>query len=137
MRHREYYIVPDFLAKKVKKVKFKKWLFGEAFSHHVRDGKEIELKIYRQLIYEAVINSDGKDFYTREKLDWTKISIYDGKKVKRKGLLNMPRADHNRNAKGEISFKICSWQTRDCKNDLTIVELKRFCRLILKNKLLR
>jgi hypothetical protein len=117
--------------------KFNEWIVKRAKYHASHDTKkkgiEFNQKDYREMIYNAITESKGRDFYTGEKLDWSKILRFEGKRGTRRNFLDMPTIDHHESGK----FKICSWRTNDCKNDLSTKELKYFCRLILANKKLQ
>lgn len=130
------YSLPKFLNSKMSEEIFRKWLQRRAQAQVKRDrakGKYCTIGQYQLMIYQAVLRSNGRDAYTGEELDWSKISTYDGKKVKREHLLDMPTIDHAVDLTGREKFEICSWRTNDCKNDLSLSELKQFCRLILKH----
>jgi hypothetical protein len=130
------YHLPDFLkGKKVDEKTFKKWLDGQAKRHVKRDkGRKISCSIgsYKEKIYKAILETEDKDFYTQERMDWTKISKFR-KESRRKDFLDMPSVDHDF-SNGNVAFKICTWRTNDCKSHLTIKELKEFCQAILRNK---
>lgn len=129
------YSIPLFLKNVVSEETFVKWLSRRAKSQVKRDrgkGKECTISQYKNMIYDAVLYSKGKDAYTGEELDWSKISTYDSVKIGRKDLLNMPTVDHEVDSNGNNTFRICSWRTNDFKNDLSISELKAICRLILE-----
>lgn len=88
-------------------------------------------------IHEAVIDSKGFDYYTREPLAWELISTYDnakskaGKRGYKKSFWLLPTIDHFGDDLTANTFKICGWRTNDCKNDLTQEELINFCELVL------
>ena len=135
MYRTEKYKLPEFLIGIVSPEDFRKWLSRKASSHTNRDRKrEIDCKTsdYKQKIYNAVLESQWFDFYTKERMDWKNISKFAGKKGERGIYKRIPTVDHAFNL-GAPKFKICSWRTNDCKSDLTIKELKQFCKLILEN----
>jgi len=88
-------------------------------------------------IHEAVVASNGKDAYTGEQLAWELISTYDNKKSKvgrreyKKSFGLLPTVDHVSDGLSAPNFKICSWRSNDCKNDLSSDELLDFCRAVL------
>lgn len=49
----------------------------------------------------------------------------------KKSFRNMPTVDHFGDDLTAGEFRICSWRTNDCKNDLAEEELVEFCRAIL------
>ena len=88
-------------------------------------------------IHAAVLRSGGLDAYTGEHLAWENINTYDNGKSKegrrhyKKTLWNMPTIDHFGDELTAHEFRICSWRTNDCKNDLSDGELVEFCRAVL------
>jgi hypothetical protein len=88
-------------------------------------------------IHEAVIDSRGLDYYTGEKLAWDIISTYDnakskeGRRTYKKSFWSLPTIDHFGENLAANDFRICSWRTNDCKNDLSQDELVAFCRIVL------
>lgn len=118
-----------------------KWLSRKAIAHVRRDRKRghlaASLGAYMKGIHEAVINSQGFDYYTGELLAWEIISTYDnekskeGRRVYKKSFWNLPTVDHFGDDLTANAFRICSWRTNDCKNDLSHEELVEFCRLVL------
>jgi hypothetical protein len=95
-------------------------------------------------IHRAVVASGGFDNYTGQKLAWNKISTYDnakskeGKRNYKKSFWDLPTVDHWGDDLTANAFRICSWRTNDCKNDLNDGELIAFCRIVLtyhENKL--
>lgn len=140
---RKIYAAPSFIKHKNAQEVYSRWLHRRAVAHVKRDSKRgnktATVPTYKKAIHIAVLNSDGLDFYTGEKLKWSLLSKYDnaeskkhGRVYKRKFAL-LPSVDHVGNGKGAANFKICAWRTNDCKNDLTYTSLRRFCRLVLKH----
>lgn len=88
-------------------------------------------------IHQAVIASHGVDDYTVQPLAWESISTYDNEKSKagrrsyKKSLWDLPTVDHCGEDLTVNAFRICSWRTNDCKNDLNDEELLDFCRVVL------
>jgi hypothetical protein len=93
---------------------------------------------YKAEIHTAVCESEGRDFYTGELLDWSLISSYDNKAAKsgrakyKKTLALLPTVDHTLDEHGRPKFVICSWYVNDVKSDLTIEEFYRLCKRVLK-----
>ena len=117
------------------------WLRRKAQAHARRDsrrwGRTIRVSSYKEAIHRAVGESNGRDFYTREELDWSLISNYDnrdsqsqGVKYKKRFAL-LPTVDHADPESQQADFRICGWRTNDCKNDLTLAELRTFCETLL------
>jgi len=135
------YQLPDVLKNKCSQEDYTHWIYGKASAHVRRDKKRgntvATTILYRKAIHEAVCNGGDRDAYTDQPLRWDLIRKYnnkDAKKGKReykKKFADMPTVDHVDNGTGEPDFKICSWRTNDCKNDLTIEELKKFCTVFL------
>lgn len=88
-------------------------------------------------IHQAVIESNGFDYYTGEPLAWELIRTYDnakskaGTRVYKKSFYLLPTVDHFGDDLTANAFKICGWRTNDCKNDLSQEELIKFCELVL------
>ncbi len=120
---------------------YEKWLRRKAVAHVRRDRnrgyKLATNEIYKIAIHKAVCESEGKDAYTEERLDWSLISKYDneqskkyGRKYKKQFAL-LPSVDHVGDGKGTANFKICSWRTNDSKNDLSYVEFLGLCKKVI------
>jgi hypothetical protein len=98
-----------------------------------RGNKVATGEAYRVAIHAAVVASNGNDFYTGEPLEWERISTYcnDESKARRREykreLALLPTVDHVGDGLGDPDFRICSWRTNECKNDLTVDELIEFC----------
>ncbi len=88
-------------------------------------------------IHAEVLRSKGLDAYTGEDLAWENINTYDNAKSKegrrqyKKALGNIPTVDHFGDDLTADEFRICSWRTNDCKNDLSDEELVQFCQAVL------
>lgn len=132
------YTAPDYVLEAVEQALYVDWLHKKAVAHVLRDRKrwkvEINISFYKQAIHEAVINGDGFDPYTGEKLDWHLIGQYDndsakgvGSSYKRKFRM-LPTLDHLEHAHSKKpKFQICSWEVNDAKSDLTHDEFIQLC----------
>ena len=135
------YLFPEFLIGRCTPEDYLKWLNGRAISHARRDRKRghsgARREAYMIAIHAAVIRSRGVDDYTGEDLAWENINSYDnakskeGRRLYKKSLGMMPTVDHFGDDLTADEFRICSWRTNDCKNDLSEEELVEFCRAIL------
>jgi hypothetical protein len=135
------YQLPDFLIGRCKPQAYLKWLSRKAVAHVKRDRKRghetASRESYMKAIHQAVTKSGGLDYYTGEPLAWDIISTYDnakskeGRRTYKKSFWNLPTVDHFGEDLTANSFKICSWRTNDCKNDLSQEELIEFCQLVL------
>jgi hypothetical protein len=135
------YALPAFLAAVVAQVAYERWLHRKAVAHVRRDrkrGNRAALnELYKKAIHDAVCQSDGKDAYTGEPLDWNLISKYDnqasaqGRRVYKAGFARLPTVDHVGDGTGAANFKICGWRTNDAKNDLALEEFIELCRKVL------
>jgi hypothetical protein len=89
-------------------------------------------------IHQAIVDCQGRDHWTGERLDWSLWRTYDNEKSKADGaaywrsLSMQPSVDH-RNCLPVCDFVICSRRTNDAKSDMTIEELKDFARRILEH----
>ena len=94
---------------------------------------------YRRLIHEAVLASNGRDFYTGEELHWHLIGTYsnaassDGTHAYKKSLGLLPSVDHHEAAATIAVFKICAWRTNDAKHDLSTDEFIDLSRRVLEH----
>ncbi len=136
------FAIPDFLQCIQTQETYERWLHRKAAAHIKRDrarGNTVATEtMYRSAIHGAVVESNGEDYYTGEKLDWSLLSQYDNtesKKHKRKykqSFAFLPSVDHVGDGLSEADFVICGWRTNDCKNDLSYEELLQFCEKILR-----
>lgn len=138
------YTAPAYVLESVEQALYADWLHKKAVAHVVRDRKrwkaEISVSEYKQAIHEAVINGNGFDPYTGEKLDWHLIGKYDnesakgvGSNYKRKFRM-LPTLDHQEHAHStEPNFQICSWEVNDAKSDLTHDEFIELCKRIIQH----
>jgi hypothetical protein len=135
------YQLPEFLIGRCTPEGYKRWLGRKAIAHVRRDRgrghKAASREAYMMAIHQCVIDSKGYDCYTNEPLAWEIISTYDndaskaGKRQYKKSFWNLPTVDHVGDDLSANAFRICSWRTNDCKNDLSEEELIEFCRLVL------
>ena len=92
---------------------------------------------YKQQIHTAVCESNGRDWYTGEPLEWEKISTYNnddskvGRSIYKASFSLLPTVDHVLREDGGYDFVICSLRTNDAKNDLSLAEFIRLCRLVI------
>jgi hypothetical protein len=137
------YQLPPCLEGRASAQAYLRWLDRKATAHMRRDRKrgnaEATRRAYMRAIHEAVITSGGIDAYTGEVLAWELISTYNneeskaGRRVYKRSLCSLPTVDHVGDGLGVPDFKICSWRTNDCKNDLSHDELIEFCRAVLQH----
>ena len=135
--------VPTFLEGIQSQASYDKWLSRKAAAHVKRDrtrgnttatGSE-----YRIAIHQAVLESEGLDYYTGEKLDWSLLSTYNNaesqkhKRTYKKKFELLPSVDHVGDGSGPANFKICGWRTNDCKNDLSHSELIEFSKKLIQH----
>jgi hypothetical protein len=135
------YPLPEFLVGRCTAAAYYKWLNRRTLAHVKRDRKRghaaATREAYISAIHAAVERSEGLDSYTGETLAWELISTYDntasqegGRKYK-KSFWNLPSVDHVGDDLTAADFRICSWRTIDCKNDLSHEELVEFCEIVL------
>jgi hypothetical protein len=135
------YELPEFLAGRVGRVAYIRWLQRKAAAHVKRDRKRVKHPIsiaeYKAAINSAVHSSQGVDWYTGENLDWEKISTYDnaasqsGRSEYKASLALLPTVDHVLATDGTYNFVICSWRTNVSKNDLPLNEYLILCRKVI------
>ncbi len=132
--------MPDFVSAVTQDI-YEKWLHGRAVAHVKRDKKRgnttASNEAYKIAIHRAVVESDGRDHYTGEPLNWSLLCKYSnlesedqGRYYKAKFAL-LPSVDHVGDGLGEADFKICGWRTNDAKNDLTHDEFVALCRSVV------
>lgn len=130
------------LSETVDQAVYEKWLSRKARAHVKRDrergNKTANVAEYKVEIHRAVLECNGLDEYTQERLDWSLISKYDNEQSKLHGrnykklFAMLPSVDHVDDGLGEANFKICSWQTNDAKNDLAYNEFVELCKKIVQ-----
>lgn len=135
------YPFPQFLAGRLDPNAYLRWLDRKARAHVIRDRARGNVTAtregYMRAIHAAVEESGGNDAYTGARLAWELISTYNnegskaGRRSYKRTLAALPTVDHVGDGLGPADFVICSWQTNDCKNDLTREELIAFCRSVL------
>ena len=136
------YQLPTFLVGVVSQEIYSKWLNSKTQTHLKRDKKlnpNASGKSYKESIHQAVLQSNGKDAYTGEDLNWKLINQYDNTKSKLLGrtykhqFALLPTLDHV-SERSSINFDICSWRTNDAKNDLSIQEFIELCRKVIAHR---
>jgi hypothetical protein len=122
------YDLPSFLSGEVSQQSYLRWISRKSRAHVRRDKRRgnasANNKDYKEAIHRAVLESDGRDDYTGERLNWSLISQYNNaeskdmrRQYKAKFAL-LPTIDHLGDGLGAADFKICSWRTNDAKHDL-------------------
>lgn len=135
------YQIPLFLIDVVSQQNYEKWLHRKAVAHAKRDRRKGNTTAtneeYKIAIHKAVHESDAKDAYTNETLNWSLLSKYDNKESKKRGreykkeFALLPSVDHVGDGIGPAYFKICSWRTNDAKNDLPYNEFVELCKKVI------
>jgi hypothetical protein len=138
------YELPKVLEGKCSQQDYTHWLYGKAAAHVKRDKKRSNMQAttetYKVAIHKAVCEGGDLDAYTGRPLRWDLIRRYDneeskaGKREYKKSFADLPTVDHEDDGMGAPKFKICSWRTNDCKNDLTVDELVVFCQEFLAHQ---
>ncbi len=138
------YPLPSNLQGKCKQEDYTHWLRWKAHAHVKRDTKRgnrtASAASYRDAIHRAVCKGGDRDAYTGRPLRWDLIRKYNnkdskkGKRAYKKRFADLPTVDHEDDGLGKPKFKMCSWRTNDCKNDLTVRELLRFCEQFLAHQ---
>lgn len=138
-------LINEKCLKETDREEFKGWLECRARSLHKRDKNKTKgtfsfsLSDYCCAICNSILAMKfcSQDAYTGENLDWSCIGKYNnedarlGGKQYKKRFAMMPTVDHI-HAEPKPEFIICSWQTNDIKNDMTLDELKKWCEVFLK-----
>ena len=137
------YTAPAYVLESVEQALYASWLHRKAMAHVKRDRKrwkaEIRVTEYKQAIHEVVLNGNGLDPYTGEKLDWHLIGRFDNESAKgagsgyKKQFRMLPTVDHldHKHSKKPM-FQICSWEVNDAKSDLTHDEFIQLCGRIMQ-----
>src|SRR4030042_5548578 len=135
------YQLPTFLEGVITQAHYQRWLHRKAMAHVKRDRKrgneDATNEQYKLAIHRAVEESQGKDAYTDEPLDWTLLSKYDNDESRtekaeyKKRFALLPSVDHVGNQTGRTEFRICGWRTNDAKNDLSYQEFAVLCRKVI------
>lgn len=137
------YELPAFLVGTVTQDKYERWVRHKARAHVRRDRKRgnpsATNEQYNLAIHRAVIESEGHDFYTGERLDWSLISTYENDRSESNGrrykatFALLPTVDHVNDGTGPADFKICSWRTNSAKSDLTLPEFLELCEKVIRH----
>ena len=134
---------PAFLKKTLEPADYTKWLNRKAQSLVHRDRRRwpktvIERAKYKKKIHDAVVYSEGRDFYTGEPLSWCLVGKYNGSDAQKEGVEyrrrfgNLPTVDHENPTAPDSDFRICALRTNDCKSDLLPGEFREFCQKVLR-----
>jgi hypothetical protein len=135
------YQLPVCLKGKISQESYERWLDRKAMTHKKRDSargnKSATKKKYKIVIHNAVEESNGKDAYTKEELNWCLLSRYNNEASKKLGrkyketFALLPTVDHVGDGTGPANFKICAWRTNDAKSDLPYDEFLELCRKVV------
>lgn len=104
-----------------------------------RDYKGISGASYRDAIHHTTVQSQGRDAYPDEALDWKVISQYDndeselGRRHYMAGFALLPTVDHIESASPKSGFCICAWRTNDAMDDLSYQAFLGLCRTVLEH----
>lgn len=133
---------PKFLRGTLSQATYERWLHRKASAHVRRDRRRGNGTCtgsgYRAAIHKAVVNSKGRDAYTRERLEWSLVSKYDNIASKSSGRVYknafalLPTVDHIGDGLGSGDFVICSWRTNDAKHDLPFEEFLVVCKKVVE-----
>lgn len=119
---------------------FRRWLQRKAQAHVRRDKdprrkrQAVTAGAYKLRIYDAVIESQGRDYFTGQSLRWDLLSKWNNEEAEtggaayRKEFWELPSVDHDGDA-----FRICSWRMNDSKNDQTIAEFLELADLVRRH----
>lgn len=143
MARKKKYEIPAFLVGTVAQDQYERWLRRKAVAHVRRDRRRGNPAAtnaeYKVEIHRAVIESEGRDCYTGEQLNWSLISTYENERSKAEGrrykatFALLPTVDHVADGLGPAEFKICSWRTNDAKHDLSLPEFISLCEKVLRH----
>ena len=135
------YQLPNFLVGTVDQKSYEWWLRAKGRAQVQRDRKRGNANAtgeeYYRAIHKAVVESNGRDRYTGEMLDWSLISTYDNQESKRSGRVykarfaKLPTVDHIDDGLGPANFAICGWRTNDAKSDMSHDEFVALCRRVI------
>ena len=136
------YSLPIFLVGTLDQVAYQRWLERKADAHVRRDRKRGNTtaigEAYRMAIHAAVAESNGRDAYTGEALDWSLLSRYsnaesaEGRRTYKHGFALLPTVDHVGDGLGSADFKICGWRVNAAKHDLDMPAFINVCKAVLE-----
>ena len=138
------YELPPFLEGVLTRQEYVHWLQRRSKRHVVKDrGRWNDPSLsnagYKIAIHKAVLDSGGTDFYTGEELDWALLrpGVYDSKvkydRDRRREFRLRPAVDHlDAEPTSAPTLVICADRTNRCKSDLTVAEMRVFCRRFLR-----
>jgi hypothetical protein len=79
------YSVPNAIKAHCDQIRYSRWLQRKAAAHVKRDrrrNRSCAIAQYKAEIHAAICESQGRDFYTGEQLDWSLISKWDNDSAK-------------------------------------------------------
>lgn len=132
---------PPWVAEHLDPATYNNWLRGKAQGLVRRDeqrGGSYTVSEAKASVHAAMVACEGRDHWTGETLREDLLGIYDSDEsglrggAYKKELAMKPTIDH-RNSEPVCDFVICAWRTNDAKHDMSIDELKEFCRLVLEH----
>jgi len=130
------YEMPSFI-KPEKETAYFRWLGRKAMILRKRDeryGCKVKpRKTYKEKIHEAVLKSNGKDFYTGLSLDWSLISRFNGNNYHSLDTSVLPTVDHF-DGRCSLKFVICSWLVNDMKGNMSYKKFLEMCAAVINNK---
>ena len=84
----KYELLP-FLQGTLTREDYVRWLHRKAQAHARRDRRQwkqtMGASAYKEAIHDAVLCSEGRDFYTHEPLDWSLLSKWNNREGQREG----------------------------------------------------
>jgi hypothetical protein len=133
------YPIPVFIREQgITQDDFGGWLDRVTRAHIKRDrvrlGVRIPAELYRRAIYEAVVQCDGRDYYTGHVLDWRQLRFISKGDGSDQNHWLLPTVDHeNLDAEAPV-FRICSMRTNKCKSDYSVEQLLEFCEAFIRHQ---
>jgi len=83
------YQLPEFLVGVITQERYERWLQRKSIAHVRRDqrrgnpsARNVEYKI---AIHDAILQSEGLDAYTKERLDWSLLGKWNNEHAKKRG----------------------------------------------------
>ena len=133
------YPAPAFVrALKVPCARYGEWLEKQAQSCRLRDKREGKpgIEEYRKRIHQAVLASEGRDFYTGEPLEWNRLNHVLPLSGGRKRHLqrgHYPSVDHYTGTSC-LDFRLCSALVNHAKGPLSHQQFLELCQKVVSQR---
>lgn len=133
------YPAPDFVrAQHVTCSTYEDWLRRQARNCRQRDPRPDKpgIEAYRDRIHRTVLGSEGRDFYTGEKLCWNRLNNplpLSGGRRRHRRCGFYPSIDHYIGTKC-LDFRICAMRVNQAKGAMSHQEFQALCQAVVSQR---